>query len=99
MVNVDVPEPPIDAGEKLALAPPGKPLALRLTLSLNPPVPEIVILNEAVLPALILLDPGETLIEKFGPAGACTFKVTVAICNRPPLWPVIVTVKLPAGVA
>ena len=35
-LNVDVPEPVTDAGLKLAVAPDGNPLTLRLTLLLNP---------------------------------------------------------------
>src|SRR5262245_19863552 len=38
MVSVELPEPPpIDAGLKLAVAPAGRPLALRFTVSANPP--------------------------------------------------------------
>ena len=37
MVTVDDPEPPVTvAGLKLAVAPVGKPLALRLTFAVNP---------------------------------------------------------------
>ena len=37
-VMVDVPVPATDDGLKLADAPEGKPLALKLTIPLNPPV-------------------------------------------------------------
>ena len=36
-VRVEEPEPLTDAWLKLAEAPPGKPLALRFTMPLNPP--------------------------------------------------------------
>ncbi len=37
-VKVELPEPVILAGAKLAVAPLGKPLTLRFTVSLKPPV-------------------------------------------------------------
>jgi hypothetical protein len=38
MVSVDDPDPPlIDAGLKLGVAPLGRPVALKETLSVNPP--------------------------------------------------------------
>jgi hypothetical protein len=52
----------------------------------------IVTWYDVLLPALILLDPGETPIEKFALAGAWTFTVTVAMWASPPLCPVIVRV-------
>ena len=39
---VEEPEPATEAGLKLALAPAGKPLALKLTLPVNPPAPVTV---------------------------------------------------------
>lgn len=42
-LSVELPDPPaIDAGTKLALAPVGRPLTLRLTVSVNPPLGVIV---------------------------------------------------------
>lgn len=39
MLRLALPEPPvIDAGTKLALAPAGSPLTLKLTVSVNPPL-------------------------------------------------------------
>jgi len=69
-LKVEVPEPAIELGEKAVVPPLGNPLTLRFTLSLNPPVPVMVTLKEVLLPALMLLDPGETAIEKLGLAGA-----------------------------
>lgn len=38
-VRVELPEPPVtEAGTKLALAPAGSPLALRLTVPVKPPL-------------------------------------------------------------
>ena len=36
IVSVDVPEPEIEAGEKLAVTPEGRPVALRATVPLKP---------------------------------------------------------------
>jgi len=43
-LKVAVPEPGMELGEKAVDPPLGNPLTLRFTLSLNPPVPAIVIL-------------------------------------------------------
>jgi hypothetical protein len=86
------PDPATYVGEKVAVAPAGRPVRLRLTVSLNPPMPVMVTLYEVLFPALTLFEPGETPIEKSALAGACTFKLMVAVWIREPLCPVIVTV-------
>jgi hypothetical protein len=53
-VNVLVPEPVSWVGLKPAVAPPGRPLALRLTAPLNPPVAVTVMVEVVLDPALIV---------------------------------------------
>jgi hypothetical protein len=44
MLKVALPVPATELGEKLAVAPPGNPLTVKLTLPPNPPVAVIVTL-------------------------------------------------------
>jgi hypothetical protein len=45
-ISVELPEPTMEPGEKLEVTPPGRPLTLRFTVSLNPPVPVTVTTND-----------------------------------------------------
>lgn len=79
MSMVAVPEPAIELGDTVALAPLGNPLTVRLTTSLKPPLGLTVKLNEVLLPALMFAEEGEIESEKSGLAGAWMASVTVVL--------------------
>jgi hypothetical protein len=93
--SVDVPELVTDVGEKLAVAPFGKLLALRFTLPANAPRAPIFTVKLLDEPRFTVADVGETEIEK---VGAFTTKLTAVVCVNPPLVPVTVIVYVPGAV-
>lgn len=95
MVNVELPEVLIDAGENVAVAPAGRPLADRLTEELNPFSAPIVTVYIAGVVGFAVAVVGDAVTEKFG---EFTCKLTVSLCVSMPLVPVIVIVEVPAGV-
>ena len=64
------------AGEKLSVTPPAD-LAVRLTISLDPPVPAIAIVREVDLPCAKLTEFIDGVMVKVG--AAVTAKATVAV--------------------
>ena len=76
---VDEPEPVNDVGLKLALAPAGNPLALKVTLLLNPPEPVTVAVYDVPLPAVTVVEAGVAEMEKSPTTGAFTTRVTEAV--------------------
>lgn len=91
-VRVELPEPPAtDAGAKLALAPAGSPLALRLTVPVKPPLGVIVVVYVVALPACTVCDAGVAPMAKSPTTGALTTSETDAVCVRTPSVPVIVS--------
>jgi len=76
---VDEPDPATEAGLQLALAPAGSPLALKLTLPLNPPEPVTVAVYDVPLPAVTGADAGVAAMEKSPTTGAFTTSVTEAV--------------------
>ena len=64
-----MPERLIELGERLGVAPVGKPLTVRFTVSLNPPEASTVTLNEVLLPPLTVAEEGAMEREKSGFAG------------------------------
>src|SRR5215813_8879250 len=79
-LSVELPEPPtMEAGVKLALAPAGKPLTLRLTVSVNPPIGVTVVVYEVPLPACTVCDAGEALMLKSPTIAAFTTRETEAV--------------------
>ena len=91
-MRVELPEPPvIDAGAKLALAPAGSPLALRLTVPVKPPLGVMVVVYVVALPAWTVCDAGVALTAKSPTTGALTTRETEAVCVRVPSLPVIVS--------
>ena len=68
-VMVAAPEPVMEVGLKLAVAPGGKPLTLNTTVSAKLPDGVTLALKEAVRPALMVVEPGETEREKSAEAG------------------------------
>jgi hypothetical protein len=98
-VNVDVPDPVTVAGEKLAVAPVGIPLALNVTTPLNPFNAPTLVVYVAAFPSTTVSVAGVTPRLKFGGGGtAVTVRLTFAVCTRLPLVPVIVSVDVPTGV-
>ena len=101
----EVPTASVDAvpvagfGLKLAVAPVGSPLALRLTLPVKPPVRVMLIVYVVLAPAEMDREVGEAESEKSAAgAGAVTTSVTDVAWLRLPLTPVIVTLYVPVGV-
>ncbi len=95
MLNAEEPGP-AGFGLKLALAPVGKPVALKDTVPLKP-------LSGLTVMVLLALPPGLTVAEvgfatNVKSAGAVTTRLTVVVCVRPPLVPVMVSVYVPGGV-
>lgn len=76
---VDEPEPVTEAGLKLALAPAGNPLTLKLTLPANPPDPVIVVVYEVFVPAVTVAEAGDAEMEKSPTTGAFTTSVTEVV--------------------
>ena len=68
-VRVEEPDVVIRDGLKLAVAPAGNPLALRLTLPVKPPVAATVIVMVPLLPVVRLMAAGEVDSEKFAEFG------------------------------
>lgn len=99
MVSVELPEPPdTDEGLKLALACGGKEPVLKATVPVNPPDGLTVTVYEVLDPALTFWLEGEALIVKSPVTGAVISSVTVFVCVRLPLVPVMVTVYVPVVV-
>jgi hypothetical protein len=84
--------PVVEVWLKLAVTPPGIPLALKATLSVKPPVRLMVIVLVPPAPRLIARLPG--LAESANP-GDGTFRLIVVVRVRLPLPPVTVTVAEP----
>ena len=96
---VEDPDPVTEVGLKLALAPLGNPLALKVTVPLKPPDPVAVAVYEVPLPAVTVCEAGVAVTEKSPTTGAVTTNVTEAVWVGPPvLVPVMVSGKLPVGV-
>ena len=66
MVNVDDPEPVIVVGLNVPVAPAGKPLTPRVTVSENPPEPATLTLYVVLLPCSTVWLAGEAEKEKSG---------------------------------
>jgi hypothetical protein len=87
-VRVDVPEPVIDDGLKVAVTSDGRPVAENATGELNPFDPVTVTTTEPFCPQVNDSEPVETETAKLG-SGA-TVSVTVDVCVTPPPMPVTV---------
>ena len=93
--KVAVPEPATDEGLNVAVHPMGKPLTLRATAPLKPPVAVIVTVG-------VTHPPGETVtvlgITEIAKSGWATTRVTLTEWEIAPLVPVMVSVYVPDGV-
>jgi len=76
---VDEPDPVADVGLKLALAPAGNPLALKVTTPANPPDPVTVAVYDVPLPAVTVAEAGVAAMVKSPTTGAFTTRVTEAV--------------------
>jgi hypothetical protein len=98
-VNVEFPVPVTVAGEKLAVAPVGSPLALSVTTPANPFSAPTLAVYVVALPAITVCVLGLPDTVKSGGGGcALTTKLTVVVWLSAPLVPVIVKVDVPSGV-
>src|SRR5262249_15218199 len=87
--------PVVEGGLKLGVTPAGNPLALKLTLPVNPPVRGIVSVLIALAPGLIVRLAGLAEIVKSGGASGLTVRLMGMLCVIPPPTPVTVTVAGP----
>ena len=71
---VEEPEPVTEVGLKLAVAPLGRPLALKPTTPLNPPDPVTVAVYEVPPPAVTVCDAGDAAMVKSPTTGAVTVR-------------------------
>jgi len=94
-VRVDVPVPVMDAGLKLAVTPVGWPLAVKVTAESNPPETVLVMVEVPELPLDTESELGEAVRAKLALTGAVTVRVTVVVCTRVPLVPVMVIGNVP----
>jgi hypothetical protein len=97
-VIVEDPLVAIVGGEKLAEAPVGKPLALSVTVPVNPFRAPMVTVYVVELPAVTVCVEGATPIEKSATGAAVTTRLVVAEWLKAPLVPVTVRVDVAAGV-
>ncbi len=82
-------------GEKLAFAPAGRPVTLKVTVLLNPVSATTVIVYATELPRTTVAEVGVAVSLN---CGACTTSVTAVECTRLPEVPLTVIVYVPAGV-
>ena len=94
-LRVDVPVPVMDVGLKVEVTPDGRPLAIKVTAELNPPVTVLVIVEVPELPLDTVIEVGEAVSVKLPLTGAVTVRVTVVVCTRLPLVPVTVIGNVP----
>jgi hypothetical protein len=98
-VNVELPPPVTVAGEKLAVAPAGSPLAVNVTTPLNPFSAPILAVYVVGLPATTVSVLGVAVSVKLAGGGvASTASVTLVVCFRLPLVPVMVSGYVPTEV-
>jgi len=96
-VSVDVPEPAMDVGLKVAVVLRGTPVTFRFTVPVKPlSAPTVTVYVPFALRATVRVE-GEALIVKS--AAAVTTSVTVVECVSVDPVPVIVTTYVPAAVA
>jgi len=81
--------------EKVAVTPPGNPLAPNVVAELKPPVLVMVIELVPLLPCVTVTEAGDALTLKFGDDAAFTVSETVVVAVKLPDVPVMVTVAVP----
>jgi hypothetical protein len=88
--------PVVEAGLKLAVTPPGNPLAVNATPLVKPPERVIAIATVPLAPLLTVRLGGVAESVKFGVCDWFTVKLIVAVLVRPPPVPVTVIVAAPS---
>jgi hypothetical protein len=91
-VRVELPEPVMAVGLKLALTRPPWPVTLRFTVPAKPFSPVTVTVDVPLVLRGTVMLVGESAIEKSGAGAGLTTSVTVVECTRLPLVPVMVSV-------
>lgn len=76
---VDEPEPITEAGLKVAFAPAGNPLMVKLTFPLNPPDPVTVAVYDVPAPAVTVCEDGVAEMEKSPTTTGVTVRLTVVV--------------------
>ena len=89
-VSIEDPDPVIEAGLNVPVAPMGRPLTEKLTAELKPFKPVTVGVKVVLLPWVTVCELGDAASVKL--AGGLTTSVTVELWTRLPLVPVIVSV-------
>jgi hypothetical protein len=89
--------PVVDGGLKAAVTPPGKPLALKATLLVNPPVRLIVIVLAPLAPRFTVRLAGLAERVKSGVGGALIVRINAIVRVSPPPTPLIVTFVIPVA--
>lgn len=91
-MRVELPDPPaMAAGTKPALAPAGRPLTLRLTVSVKPPLGVMVAVYAVEVPACTVCEAGEAVMVKSPTMAALTTRETEAVWVKVPSVPEIVS--------
>ena len=98
-VNVNVLVVAVLEGLKLAVTPPARPEAERLTLPLKPFAGVTVIVEVTLFPRLTAKLAGEAERLKSGTTGALTVRVNVVVRVRVPEAPLTVSGKVPVAAA
>jgi hypothetical protein len=98
-VSVDAPPAVTEAGLKLAVAPAGRPLALRLTVCALPLSTAVLIVAVPLLPWAIVTLAGLAEIEKSDGGAGLTVRLTVVECVAVEPVPVTVIVYVAGVVA
>lgn len=96
IVRVEEPEPATEVGLNRVVTREPCPLALKLTVPLNPLTAAIVTLEVPLVPRVTVMLAGESEIVKFG-LGPLTVRVIVVVWVIVPEVPVMVTVLVPAA--
>src|SRR5215469_537339 len=95
-VRVEEPDPLTEPGLKLVVTREPCPLALRLTVPVNPFTAPIVIVDVPLVPLVNVMLAGESEMVKSG-VGALTVSVTVVVCVSEPEVPVMVMAVVPVA--
>ena len=66
ITSVELPDPATDAGLNAAVAPAGRPLRVRFTVLLNPPVADMFTVLVALSPGITVCELGVVEMEKSG---------------------------------
>jgi hypothetical protein len=96
-VNVNVLVPAVDIGLKAAVTPAGKPLAVKATAPVNPPLGVTVMVVDAVPPRGTVTLAGMAESEKSGTGGAVTVSAMGVECVSAPLVQVMIAFTAPGA--